>query len=156
MIRRDKVGKGIVIDKATFRGKIEFRDVWFRYPTRKEDFVLRGLSLTINPKESVALVGESGCGKSTLVNLVMRFYDCDSGEVLVDDVNIKDYDLRSLRDNISLVMQEPIIFNYSILENVLYGKPNATNSEVYHACDISNVNEFVETKGTSTEVDESA
>jgi len=71
--------------------------VWFRYPSRKEDFVLRGLNIVINPQESVALVGESGCGKSTFVNLVMRFYDCDSGEVLIDDVNIKDYDLHSLR-----------------------------------------------------------
>ena len=57
------------------RGEIEFKDVWFRYPTRKEDFVLKGLSLKINPQESVALVGESGCGKSTFVNLLMRFYD---------------------------------------------------------------------------------
>lgn len=56
-------------------GKIEFKDVWFRYPTRKDDFVLKGLTLTINPNESVALVGESGCGKSTFVNLMMRFYD---------------------------------------------------------------------------------
>ena len=60
------------IDMGTFRGKIEFQNVWFRYPTRKEDFVLRGLNLTVNPQESVALVGESGCGKSTFVNLGMR------------------------------------------------------------------------------------
>jgi subfamily B ATP-binding cassette protein MsbA len=74
------------------------------------------------------LVGESGCGKSTFVNLVMRFYDVDAGEVLIDGTNIKDYDLHSLRSVISMVMQEPIIFNYSILENILYGKPDATNS----------------------------
>jgi ABC-type multidrug transport system fused ATPase/permease subunit len=73
------------------------------------------------------LVGESGCGKSTFVNLVMRFYDVDAGQVLIDGVNIQDYDLHSLRKGISMVMQEPIIFNYSILENVLYGKPDATN-----------------------------
>jgi len=92
--------------------------------------VLKGLNITINPKESIALVGESGCGKSTLVNLLMRFYDVDYGEILVDGVNIQEYDLHSLRTAISMVMQEPIIFNYSILENVLYGKINATNSEV--------------------------
>jgi len=109
-------------------GKIEFKDVWFRYPRRKEDFVLRGLNLTINPNESVALVGESGCGKSTFVNLVMRFYDVDSGSVLIDGRDIKEYDLHSLRSAISMVMQEPIIFNYNILENVLYGKPDAKNS----------------------------
>jgi len=130
----------------TFEGKIEFKDVWFRYPRRKEDFVLRGLNITINPNDSVALVGESGCGKSTFVNLVMRFYDVDSGEVLLDGVNIKDYDLHSLRTVISMVMQEPIIFNYSILENVLYGKPNAKNSEVLESCELANCMEFVDNK----------
>jgi len=78
-------------------GIIEFKDVWFRYPTRKEDFVLRGLNLKISPNEQVALVGESGCGKSTFVNLMMRFYDVDFGEILLDGVNIKDYNLHSLR-----------------------------------------------------------
>ena len=139
--------KGIKINPLQFLGKIEFKDVWFRYPRRTEDFVLRGLNLTINPKESVALVGESGCGKSTFVNLVMRFYDVDSGDVFIDGVNIKDYDLHSLREHISMVMQEPIIFNYNILENVLYGKPNATNSEVKKACEDSNCMEFIENHG---------
>lgn len=83
---------------------IEFKDVWFRYPTRKEDFVLRGLNIRINPNESVALVGESGCGKSTFVNLMMRFYDVDFGEITIDGVNIKKYNLHSLRKKISLVM----------------------------------------------------
>jgi ABC-type multidrug transport system fused ATPase/permease subunit len=139
--------KGLKINPLQFLGKIEFKDVWFRYPRRTEDFVLRGLNLTINPKESVALVGESGCGKSTFVNLVMRFYDVDSGDVFVDGVNIKDYDLHSLREHISMVMQEPIIFNYNILENVLYGKPNASNSEVKKACEDSNCMEFIENHG---------
>jgi len=61
------------------KGKVEFKNVWFRYPTRKEDFVMKGLNITINPNEQVALVGESGCGKSTFVNLLMRFYDVDDG-----------------------------------------------------------------------------
>lgn len=85
-------------------GIIEFKNVWFRYPTRKEDFVLKGLCLKIEPNQTVALVGESGCGKSTFVSLLMRFYDVDSGEVLLDGVNIKDYNLHSLRRYISLVM----------------------------------------------------
>lgn len=130
----------------TFRGKIEFKNVWFRYPRRKEDFVLRGLNILINPEESIALVGESGCGKSTFVNLVMRFYDVDLGEVLIDDINIKEYDLHSLRVAISMVMQEPIIFNYSILGNVLYGKSSASNSEVLEACQLANCMEFVNNK----------
>jgi ATP-binding cassette subfamily B (MDR/TAP) protein 1 len=78
-------------------GKIEFKDVWFRYPTRKADWVLRGLNLTINPNETVALVGESGCGKSTFVSLLMRFYDVDFGEILIDGVNVKDYNLHDMR-----------------------------------------------------------
>ena len=86
--------------------------------------------MVINPSESVALVGESGCGKSTFVNLMMRFYDPDFGEILLDGVNIKDYNLHELRKSVSLVMQEPIIFNYSILENMLYGKLDAKNSEI--------------------------
>ena len=92
--------------------------------------LLNGLTFEIMPGESVALVGESGCGKSTFVNLMMRFYDPDFGEILLDGVNIKDYNLHELRKAVSLVMQEPIIFNYSILENMLYGKLDANNSEI--------------------------
>ena len=126
------------------KGKIEFRNVWFRYPTRKEDFVLKDFCIVINPCETVALVGESGCGKSTFVNLMMRFYDVDFGEILLDGINIKNYNLNELRKAVSLVMQEPIIFNYSILENVLYGKVNATNSEVLEATKIANCTEFIQ------------
>ena len=99
-------------------------------------------------------MGESGCGKSTFVNLLMRFYDVDHGEILVDGVNIKEYDLHELRGVISLVMQEPVIFNYSILENVLYGKTKALDSEVKAACVVSNCMEFIESKKIS--YDESA
>lgn len=100
--------------------------------------------MTVNPGDHVALVGESGCGKSTFVNLLMRFYDVDYGEVLLDDVNIKEYNLHDLRKGISLVMQEPIIFNYSILENILYGKIDAFNSEVKDSADLANATEFIE------------
>lgn len=103
-IDEDKTKKRINDPEREITGKIEFKDVWFRYPTRKQEFVLKGLNITINPNESVALVGESGCGKSTFVNLMMRFYDCDQGEILLDGVNIKDYNLHDLRKAISLVM----------------------------------------------------
>ena len=132
------------LDPKSVKGKIEFKDVWFRYPTRKDDFVLKGLTLTINPNESVALVGESGCGKSTFVNLMMRFYDPDFGTVYLDGVDIKQYNLHDLRKAMSLVMQEPNIFNYSIKENILYGKIDAKNSEILHASTIANCNEFIE------------
>ena len=140
-IKMDVEKKGIDVSKVV--GKIEFKDVWFRYPTRKEDWVLRGLTLTINPRESVALVGESGCGKSTFVRLMMRFYDVDFGEILLDGVNIKEYNLHQLRMAISLVMQEPIIFNYTILDNILYGKLDASNREILESAEIANCNEFI-------------
>jgi len=127
-LNKDSTKKRITV--ADIKGKIEFRNVWFRYPTRKDDFVLKDLNLTINPNESVALVGESGCGKSTFVNMMMRFYDPNFGEIFLDDVNIKDINLHDLRKVVSLVMQEPSIFNYSILDNILYGKLSASNTEV--------------------------
>lgn len=141
-MNHDQSKKSLSIDDV--KGKIEFKNVWFRYPTRKDDFVLKGMNILINPNESVALVGESGCGKSTFVNLLMRFYDVDHGEILLDGVNIRDINLHDLRKAISLVMQEPIIFNYSILENILYGKRDATNSEIKNACDLANASEFIE------------
>ena len=97
----DKQGKEI---SSSNTGLIELKDVWFRYPTRKEGFVLKGLSLTINANQSVALVGESGCGKSTIINLLMRFYDPDHGQILLDGVDIREYNLHSLRMFVSLVM----------------------------------------------------
>lgn len=135
-----------MVRPESLRGKIEFKDVWFRYPTRKEDWVLRGLNLTINPHECVALVGESGCGKSTFVALLMRFYDVDYGQILVDDLDVREYNLHSLRAAMGMVMQEPILFNYSVKENILYGKTNARNSELLEATRISNAEEFIANK----------
>lgn len=109
--------------------------------------------MTINPNESVALVGESGCGKSTFVNLMMRFYDPDHGKILLDGVDIKDYNLHDLRKAVSLVMQEPSIFNYAIADNVLYGNLDAKNSEIIAATTIANCNEFIE-KGQLDALDE--
>ena len=85
-------------------GKIEFKNVWFRYPTRKNDWILKGLNLTINPNETIALVGESGCGKSTLVSLLLRFYDPDFGQINLDGVELNKYNLQSLREVMGLVM----------------------------------------------------
>jgi len=118
--------------------------------------VLKGLNLTINPGERVALVGESGCGKSTFVSLLMRFYDVDFGEILVDGVNIKDYNLHDIRNSMSMVQQEPILFNYSIYENILYGKPLAKNSEIINSAELSNATEFIYDKDAIAQYDESA
>ena len=89
--------KLVRVNKECFKCEIEFKDVWFRYPSRRNEWVLKNLSLKILPKETVALVGESGCGKSTVVALLLRFYDVNHGEILIDGVNIKNYHLGDLR-----------------------------------------------------------
>ena len=132
------------MDGKTFRGEVEFQNVWFRYPTRKNDWVLKGLNLKIMPNETVALVGESGCGKSTIVSLILRFYDVNEGRILVDGVDVREWDLKSLRRAMGLVMQEPTLFNYSVAENILYGEPNSLNSDLRKVTQISNATEFIE------------
>ena len=82
------------MDAKNFRGEIEFKDVWFRYPTRLNQWIFKGLNLKINPNESIAIVGESGQGKSTFINLVMRFYDPEYGTVLIDGVDIREYNIK--------------------------------------------------------------
>ena len=130
--------------------------MWFRYPTRKNEWVFKGLNLKINPNESIAVVGESGSGKSTLVNLVLRFYDPDQGQVLIDGVDAREYNLRDLRQRMGLVMQEPTLFNYTIRENILYGKSNATDKEVREAAEVANALEFIEANDLQMVFDDSA
>ena len=85
------------ISEKRFDGIIEFKNVWFRYPTRKDEWVFKGLNLKIDKNDNIAIVGESGCGKSTFTSLLLRFYDCDFGEILIDGVNIQDYNIQHLR-----------------------------------------------------------
>ena len=108
-------------------GRIEFKNVWFRYPSSQQQWVFRDLILTIEPNEKIAVMGESGAGKSTMINLLMRFYDPQFGLILVDGIDIRNYDLQELRMQMGLVMQEPTLFNYTIRENILYGKMKAPN-----------------------------
>jgi len=105
-------------------GKIEFKNVWFRYAAGRR-WILRDFNLTINPGESVGLVGSSGAGKTTLVNLLMRFYDPSRGEILIDGQNIRNVSQDSLRENIAFIPQEPTMFNRTIAENIGYGRPDA-------------------------------
>ena len=142
------------IGRGEMKGKIEFRDVWFRYPSRREQWVFKGLNLTIEPNERVAVVGESGAGKSTFVSLVMRFYDPERGQVLVDDVDVKEYNISDLRRAMGLVMQEPALFNYSIKENILYGTMEATNEEIRASALIANATEFIEADDLSQAFDD--
>src|SRR3990167_10591354 len=114
-------------------GDIEFRDVEFSYPSRPETKVLNGLSLKIPKGKKVALVGETGCGKSTTIQLVERYYDPAQGQVLIDGRDIKDYNLKSLRRHVGYVPQEPVLFAMTIKENLLIGKPDATDAELEQA-----------------------
>ena len=126
------------------KGKIELRNVYFAYPTRPEQVILKDVSLTVYPGQQAALVGYSGSGKSTVIQLLTRFYDVEDGkgEILIDDVNIKDYNLYELRKKIGLVSQEPILFKRSVLENVRYGKLDATDEECIEAARQANIMKF--------------
>lgn len=122
-------------------GKIEFLHVSFSFDRTKK--VLDDVSFTIEPGEVVGIVGTTGSGKSTLINLLMRFYDGYSGEILVDGHNIKNFDLSAYRARIGYVQQEPQMFSDTIFKNIAYGNPNATIDDVIHAADVANAHSFI-------------
>jgi ATP-binding cassette subfamily B (MDR/TAP) protein 1 len=126
-------------------GTIEFKDVHFRYPTRPEQPVLRGLNLTVKPGQYIALVGPSGCGKSTTIALLERFYDALSGGVYIDDKNIADLNVNSYRSHLALVSQEPTLYQGTIKENILLGSPNQdpTEEELVQVCKNANIYDFI-------------
>ena len=128
---------------AEFLGKIVFDQVSFRYPTRPEIEVLKSISFTIHPGEKVALAGHSGAGKSTIIQLLLRFYEVESGAIHVDDRDVKDWYLKSLRSKIGIVPQEVLLFGGSIRENIAYAKPNATEEEIVLACKKANAWQFI-------------
>ena len=123
------------ISTSNIKGKIEFKHVYFAYPLNSERVALKDINMTIMPGEKVALVGYSGSGKSCLISLLNRFYDVepDMGEILIDDINIKDYNLYELRKKIGFAQQEPSIFKTTVLENIRYGKIDATDDECIEA-----------------------
>lgn len=124
-------------------GDIEFKDVSFKYKGT-ENYVLDNFNLKIQKGQMVALVGETGSGKSTIVNLISRFYEPTSGEILIDNVNYKNRSIGWLHESLGYVLQTPHLFSGNILENVRYGKLNATDEEVINACKIVNAHEFIE------------
>ncbi|XP_076941356.1 putative multidrug resistance protein [Bidens hawaiensis] len=129
--------------KGSIRGRVELKNVFFAYPSRPDQMVFKGLNLKIRQGTSMALVGPSGSGKSTIIGLIERFYDPLKGAVFIDERDIKDYNLRSLRSHIALVSQEPTLFAGTIYENIAYGKPSATESEIRKAAMKANAHEFI-------------
>ena len=129
----------VIPDKIN--GKIEFLHVGFSFDRTKK--VLDDVTLTINPGEVVGIVGTTGSGKSTLVNLLMRFYDGYSGEILVDGHNIKNFDLSAFRAQIGYVQQEPMMFSDTIFNNIAYSNPDASVEDVIHAADVANAHGFI-------------
>jgi ABC-type multidrug transport system fused ATPase/permease subunit len=125
------------------KGNVTFKNVAFHYPSRPEVQVLKDVSFTANFGQKIALVGPSGAGKSTISSLLLRFYDIESGQILIDDKNIYHYDLENLRGNMSIVPQDVILFGGSIRENIAYGKPNASEEEIMIAAKQANAFDFV-------------
>lgn len=122
------------------KGKIEFKNVWFSYDNK--NWVLKNVSFTIEPGQSVALVGKTGCGKTTITNLINRFYEIQQGEILLDGVNIKNINKRSLREHIGIILQDPFIFARSIKENVKLNS-NISDEDIDEAIKLSSAEEFV-------------
>ncbi|EOA26469.1 hypothetical protein CARUB_v10022518mg [Capsella rubella] len=133
---------GKVLDDI--KGDIELKDVYFTYPARPEEQIFRGFSLFVSSGTTVALVGQSGSGKSTVVSLIERFYDPQAGEVLIDGINLKEFQLRWIRSKIGLVSQEPVLFTASIKDNIAYGKEDATIEEIKSAAELANASKFVD------------
>jgi len=126
------------------KGNVTFKNVKFSYPSRKEIQVLKDVSFTANFGQKIAIVGPSGVGKSTIASLLLRFYDIEGGEILIDGKNIYDFDLENLRGNMSIVPQDVILFGGTIRENIAYGKPNATEEEIFLAAKQANALNFIE------------
>ncbi len=137
------VQKSEHIADLKLKGDVRYQDITFAYPTRKDLVVLKGINIDIKAGQKIALVGQSGGGKSTIIQLLMKFYNPDSGNILVDGVDIDEYNLTQFRKNIGIVPQEVILFGGTIRENIAYGKPNATEEEITMAARQSNSWEFI-------------
>lgn len=125
-------------------GHIRYEDVHFSYPTRADVPVLQGIDLEVQPGKKVALVGASGAGKSTIIQLLLRYYQPQEGQILLDGIPIRDYELSEYRKNLAIVPQEVILFGGTIKENILYGKPEATDEEVEMAAKQANALDFIQ------------
>ncbi len=129
---------------SSLRGKIEFRSVSFRYGQGEK--ALNDISLTIQPGEKLGIIGTTGAGKSTLVNLIPRFYDPEEGSIFIDNVDVRDLTFDTLRTRVSIVLQETVLFSGTIQENIAFGAPNASKTELERAAEIASATEFIREK----------
>lgn len=138
------------------KGYVEFKNVTFAYPGHAQSPVIRNVSFTAQPGETVAFIGSTGSGKSTLIQLIPRFYDVSEGEVVIDGVNVKDYRLKSLRQKIGYIPQKALLFTGTIAENLRYGKLDATQADMQRAVDIAQAADFISQtpKGFDAELSE--
>ena len=125
------------------RGVIEFRNVNFKYPDSEGELALENISFTAHPGKVTAIIGSTGSSKTTILNLISRYYDVTEGEILVDSVNVKEYELHDLRNKIGYVPQKAFLFSGTIKDNILYGKESATDEEIIHALEVAQATEFV-------------
>ncbi len=144
VLASDPVVKSGTVTDGTERGTVEFRNVCFKYPDSTGDYVLSNINLSVKQGETLAIVGATGSGKSTLVNMIPRFYDTVSGDVLVDGVNVRDWDHTALRQRISFVLQKSELFAGTVRENILWGKDDASDEEIARAASIAQAAEFIE------------
>lgn len=141
-------------DKIVENGKIEFKNVSFRYYKENKEYVLENISFTAQQGETIGIIGSTGCGKTSLVQLIPRLYDADKGEVLVDNVNVKEYSLENLRNGVGMVLQKNVLFSGTILENLEWGDEEASEEMVQSAAKAAQADGFVKsfTNGYETEL----
>lgn len=130
-------------DMTVRDGKIEFRNVYFKYYKNNEKWVLENINLVINPGETVGIIGSTGSGKSSLVQLIPRLYDVDRGKVLIDGVNVKDYSLKNLRNGVGIVLQKNVLFSGTIKENLKWGNEEASDEEVQRWAESAQAHGFI-------------
>lgn len=144
------------ISLTDVKGKVEFKNVWFKYSEKGGQDVFHGVSFAVQPGKTLALVGRSGVGKTTIAHLLVRFFDPDKGQITLDGVDLRDLSFPTLRTATGLVMQESYLYDDTIANNLRYGKSDATNEELRIACQVANAMEFIEKlpKGLETEIGE--
>ena len=140
------IADGGFSQETSLKGQIEFKNVSFAYPGMGERKILDDISFTIKPGETFAILGSTGCGKSSMVNLIPRFYDATEGQVLVDGVDVRDYDLETLRGKVAMALQKSEVFSTTLAENIRWGNPEASDEQVQQAAQVAQAYEYIRSK----------